>query len=72
MDSSCLRKRVRKTKTLLRHHGEKDIHCSCTNLGIFEIIKAKDKHERQLNSFRVLSDRYKVLSEHEETIDIMN
>ena len=34
--------------------------------------KAKDKHERQLNCFRVLSDRYRALSEHEETIDIMN
>jgi len=25
-----------------------------------------------LNAFRILSDRYRVLSEHDETIDIMN
>lgn len=34
-------------------------------------IKAKDKLIRQLNSFKILSDRYKVLSEHDEMIDIM-
>jgi hypothetical protein len=34
-------------------------------------IKAKDKLVRQLNCFKVLSDRYKVLSEHDEMIDIM-
>lgn len=34
-------------------------------------MKAKDKLVRQLNSFKILSDRYKVLSEHEEMIDIM-
>lgn len=28
-------------------------------------IKAKDKLIRQLNSFKILSDRYKVLSEHD-------
>jgi hypothetical protein len=35
-------------------------------------IQTKDKYERQLNSFKILSDRYRVLSEFDETIDIMN
>lgn len=39
---------------------------------IYLNIQAKDKLIRQLNSFKILSDRYKALSEHDEMIDIMS
>ena len=35
-------------------------------------MQAKDKLTRQINSFKVLSDRYRVLAEHDQVIDIMN
>lgn len=34
-------------------------------------MQAKDKVARQLNSFKVLRDRYRALVEHDEVIDIM-
>lgn len=46
-----------------------------SNHGLFEVflflLKSKNKLVQQINSFRVLADRYKVLSEHQESIDIM-
>jgi hypothetical protein len=35
-------------------------------------MQAKDKLTQQINSFKVLSDRYKVLAEHDQVIDIMD
>ena len=72
MDQSCFRERIWKTEANTWYYGKKIVFQPFSDRGIKLNIKVKDKHERQKNSFKVLNDRYKVLSEYDQTIDIMN
>jgi hypothetical protein len=71
MDSHRLREIIWKAKEVFGRYGEKDLRCTFFDWGTIAPIKAKDKLIRQINSFKILSDRYKALSEHDEMIDIM-
>lgn len=72
MDQNCILELVLKTKKVVGCFGKENLLITLFNLGKCVIKQSKDNHLRQLNSFKMLSDRYRALSEHDETIDIMN
>ena len=72
MDKGCFREGILKTEAIVGRHGQKNILFSFPHRCTPIYTQAKNKHERQVNSFKLLCDRYKVLSEFDQTIDIMN
>jgi hypothetical protein len=71
MGQSGILKIIWKTEKIVRCDGQKNIYVILLNRSTFCAIQAKDKHLQQLNSFKNLCDRFKVLSGYDETIDIM-
>ena len=65
MDQKCILELILKTKKVVGYFSEENIRSALINLSNPMKIQAKDNHLRQLNSFKMLSDRYRALSEHD-------
>ena len=65
MDQNCFWSRIWKAKEVVRCYGKKNVYVPFFNRCKYVNTKAKDNHLRQLNSFKILGNRYRVISEHD-------